>query len=58
MKTDNKSCNAEKKYEKPILRVIELAADEVLATACKTRSGAGGKLNLCFIQNCKNSIGS
>lgn len=33
------SDSSKRRYEKPRLRVIELAADEVLAVGCKTDSG-------------------
>jgi hypothetical protein len=34
--------NVKQNYEKPMLRVIELAAEEVLAVGCKTINGGGG----------------
>jgi hypothetical protein len=47
-------------YEKPKLRTIELAAEEVLTVGCKTRfldpKGAGG--NGCLNGVCSKSIGS
>jgi len=40
MKTGQKKKNTEKKaYEKPRLRIIELAAEEVLSAGCKLASG-------------------
>ncbi len=36
---DQSSEEKKKVYEKPRLRIIELAADEVLATGCKLVSG-------------------
>lgn len=43
---DEKKGNLKKKYEKPRLRTIELAAEEVMALGCKTNpgdvNGAGG----------------
>ena len=43
-------------YEKPCLRVIDLAAEEVLAVGCKANSGQkgfGNKANSCtFVRNC------
>ena len=44
-------------YEKPVLRVIELAAEEVLAVGCKTQSagtsGFGNGKTLCtFPRQC------
>lgn len=35
----NKSKKIKKPYEKPRLRAIELAADEVLGVGCKTNQG-------------------
>jgi hypothetical protein len=47
-------------YEKPRLRIIELAAEEILAVGCKTAPGPFGKLPLggCTISACSVSIGS
>ena len=40
-------------YEKPRLRTIPLAAEEVLAVNCKTASGAPGKISgHCGIAPC------
>ena len=40
-------------YEKPALRVIELAAEEVLASGCKTISGGPSKMPLrCAAGSC------
>jgi hypothetical protein len=40
MNKENKPTETEKRpYEKPRVRVIDLAADEVLAIGCKTISG-------------------
>ncbi len=36
-----------KKYKKPVLTTIDLAADEVLVNSCKTSTG-GGQLGTCF----------
>jgi hypothetical protein len=48
------------KYEKPKLRTIELAAEEVLTVGCKTRfadpKGVAG--NGCMSGVCSRSIGS
>lgn len=38
MKIDNKKEKSKQAYEKPMLRTIELAAEEVLAVGCKTTS--------------------
>ena len=37
--------NNKQSYEKPKLRMIELAADEVMATGCKTLGPAGSLKN-------------
>ena len=37
MEDEKKQTPAKKPYEKPVLRVIELAAEEVLAVGCKTK---------------------
>lgn len=39
MESKQEKKKARKLYEKPRLRTIELAADEVLATGCKTIDG-------------------
>ena len=46
-------------YEKPRLRVIELAADEVLVIGCKTFSGGGAQPPAvpCNASNC-STLGS
>ncbi len=42
-------------YEKPRLRTIQLAAEEVLAISCKTASGKPGKAGgRCGFQPCSN----
>lgn len=55
--TDNKAKQA---YEKPQLRRIELAADEVLSVGCKTAPGnPGGKLGSgCTNPLCSLATGS
>lgn len=47
-------------YEKPVLRIIELIADEVLSTGCKTAFGdpSGVAGNGCMSGPCQNTIGS
>ena len=47
----NKSSDGKKQYSKPRLRVIALATDEVLATACKiSTGGVNGPGNTpCFV---------
>lgn len=42
MAEESKAENAKLPYEKPELRTIELAADEVLAAGCKVASGIRG----------------
>jgi hypothetical protein len=34
-----------KKYEKPVLRIIELAAEETMTIGCKTLSGLATRSN-------------
>lgn len=47
-------------YEKPLLRIIELAAEEVLSVGCKTAFGdpTGVAGNGCMSGTCKTTIGS
>ncbi|HXX57900.1 MAG TPA: hypothetical protein VEI96_07850 [Thermodesulfovibrionales bacterium] len=47
-------------YEKPRLRVIELVAEEVLSTGCKTRFGdpKGVAGSGCLAGVCSSTIGS
>lgn len=40
-KTKDKKEKGKQPYEKPGLRIIELAAEEVLAIGCKTVTGGG-----------------
>ncbi len=42
MKFDRSDDKSKKPYEKPTLRTIELAAEEVMAVGCKTITGGGG----------------
>jgi hypothetical protein len=42
-------------YVKPRLRIIELAAEEVLGTGCKTVSGSAVGAVPCHLNNCVNS---
>jgi hypothetical protein len=42
MTNTDKTPAAKRIYQKPKLRVIELAADEVLAAGCKVESGTSG----------------
>lgn len=50
--------NAKLVYEKPSLRIIELAAEEVMATGCKTAPGSNGPLNLCLDGGCSTLLAS
>ena len=43
---------ARRPYEKPELKVIELAAEEVLATGCKNLTSFGFGQPVCFVQPC------
>lgn len=46
-------------YEKPKLRIIELAADEILAIGCKTAPGGPGQSGAgCTNPACSLAIGS
>lgn len=53
-----------KPYEKPMVRVIELNADEVLAVSCKINStttkafGNTGVFGTCLLPRRCNSVGS
>lgn len=58
MKPEHKP-QQKKRYSKPRLRTIKLAADEVLATGCKTSpasTGFGG--NPCNNGTCVSTFGS
>ncbi len=39
-------------YEKPTLRIIELAAEQVLAGKCKTSQGASNLRGNCAFNTC------
>ncbi len=58
---DSINTSDRKAYEKPQLRIIELAAEEVLAAGCKTASGmtlaVGSPVPPCFAAPC-SAIGS
>ena len=60
MGLNNKKEKNKQVYEKPKLRVIELAAEEVLAVGCKTSftdpSGVAG--NGCTTGICSSTTGS
>jgi len=53
--------NTDKKktYRKPEVRAIDLVADEVLTTGCKTETGTGGITDQCLIPAaCSSDTGS
>ncbi len=60
MKPERRSKNSKKRiYGKPRLRVIQLSADEVLSTGCKTSPASTGfGSNLCTSGFCASTIGS
>jgi hypothetical protein len=54
MKLDQEKKKSKKPYEKPMLRTIELAAEEVLAVGCKL-AGSGnayGSVVSCIVNSC------
>lgn len=45
-----------KPYEKPVLRTIDLVAEEVLAVGCKLADAGGGPFGLtCLSSSCFNA---
>ena len=54
MESKKKINDSVRAYEKPKLRIIELAADEVLAVGCKTqgRTASGSVAPPCWIRLC------
>jgi len=50
--------NKKKEYEKPKLRTIELAAEEVLAAGCKLVSGGFAPMAVPCMANGCSGIGS
>lgn len=53
METNKKSDCSVPKYEKPKLRIIDLAADEVLAVGCKQQySGSARSSSPCVAVPC------
>jgi hypothetical protein len=54
MNEEREGKKGKRQYEKPALRAIELAAEEVLAVGCKTISSgsAPGGGPPCMIRNC------
>ena len=61
MEPDKINENTKQSYEKPRLRIIELAAEEVLGVGCKTRpddtTGSNGAAG-CVAGPCSNVIAS
>ena len=53
MENNKNEENSKQPYEKPRLRTIELAAEEVLGVGCKTAAGATGPaIPTCSISMC------
>lgn len=42
-------------YEKPVLRIIELAAEETLMIGCKSNIAPGRSVPTCAATNCSGS---
>jgi len=57
MKFDQEKEKSKRHYEKPLLRVIELAAEEVLAVGCKLASSgsAFGWPTTCIGSGCSGA---
>jgi hypothetical protein len=55
MRKDGKQEKTKKPYEKPRLRIIELAAEEVLAVGCKTAGTGAFGLPTCRARPCVNT---
>lgn len=57
---EEKKINSNRKYEKPRLRTIELAAEEVLSLGCKVAPAAPGQASPvgCATIACSLSTGS
>lgn len=57
---DEKRGELKREYEKPRLRVIELAAEEVMGIGCKISSGAPGvqPTGVCGNPVCSADVGS
>ncbi len=49
---------ARRAYEKPVLHVIELRAEETLAVPCKVVFGGPGQVTGCGRSMCKSRLGS
>lgn len=52
MEDNNKKGKNRRTYEKPRLRTIELAAEEVLAVGCKTQGSTAFALPVCHARPC------
>jgi len=57
MATDKVSNYDRQAYEKPLLRTIELVAEEVLGVGCKTQSQGNPLSASCISNNC-STLGS
>lgn len=50
---DTKNTQTKQPYEKPLLRVIELSSEEVLAVGCKNPAAAApGSATSCMARQC------
>ncbi len=60
MQSEQNEKKTKQAYEKPRLRMIELAAEEVLAIGCKTFSGDPSGVNGsgCVVSTCVNDAGT
>jgi len=56
MEDDKKNEHARRVYEKPVLRSIELVAEEVLAVGCKGTAIPGPSRPTCVLVNCAARI--
>ena len=54
MESEKIDADNRQEYEKPRLRIIELAAEEVMAGGCKTQNGTsrGWNGNPCAFRSC------
>ena len=57
MLTKKTTMLAGKKYQKPEIKVVKLAADEVLSVGCKTTTSPGTGLPAanCILANCSGN---
>jgi len=58
METDRAIDGGRQKYERPLLRTIELVAEEVLVVGCKTATGVAAGNPACGAANNCNQLGS